>query len=77
MDTIKQLSFFTIDLMKSAINHDENLSGKAKELLLQTGKEFDRCKVNNVPMSEIEYLYDTALWLSEQIFTDDEQKESI
>ena len=77
MDTIKQLSFFTIDLMKSAINHDENLSGKARELLLQTSKEFDRCKVNNEPTSEIEYLYDTALWLSEQIFTDDEQKESI
>lgn len=77
MDTIKQLSFFTIDLMKSAINHDENLSGKARELLLQTGKEFDRCKVNNEHTSEIEYLYDTALWLSEQIFTDDEQKESI
>ena len=77
MDIIKQLSFFTIDLMKSAINHDENLSGKARELLLQTGKGFDRCKVNNEPTSEIEYLYDTALWLSEQIFTDDEQKESI
>ena len=77
MDTIKQLSFFAIDLMKSVINHDENLSGKARELLLQTGKEFDRCKVNNEPMSEIAYLYDTALWLSEQIFTDDEQKESI
>lgn len=77
MDIIKQLSFFTIDLMKSAINHDENLSGKARELLLQTGKEFDRCKVNNELTSEIEYLYDTALWLSEQIFTNDEQKESI
>lgn len=77
MDTIKQLSFFTIDLMKSAINHDENLSGKARELIFQIGKEFDRCKVNNEPMNEIEYLYNTALWLSEQIFTDDEQKESI
>ena len=77
MDTIKQLSFFAIDLMKSVINHDENLAEKARELLLQTGKEFDRCKVNNEPTSEIEYLYDTALWLSEQIFTDDEQKESI
>lgn len=77
MDTIKQLSFFTIDLMKSTINHDENISEKARELLLHTGKEFDRCKVNNEPTSEIEYLYDTALWLSEQIFTDDEQKESI
>lgn len=77
MDNIKQLSFFTIDLMKSLINGEENLSEKARELLLQTGKEFDRCKVNNEPTSEIEYLYDTALWLSEQIFADDEQKESI
>ena len=77
MDNIKQLSFFTIDLMKSLINGEENLSEKARELLLQTGKEFDRCKVNNEPTSEIEYLYDTALWLSEKIFTDDEQKESI
>lgn len=77
MDIIKQLSFFTIDLMKSLIKGEENLSGKARELLLQTGKEFDRCKVNNEPTSEIEYLYDTALWLSEQIFTDYEQKESI
>lgn len=77
MDTIKQLSFFAIDLMKSLINGEENLSGKARELLLQTGKVFDRCKVNNEPTSEIEYLYDTTLWLSEQIFTDDEQKESI
>ena len=77
MDNIKQLSFFTIDLMKSLINGEENLSEKARELLLQTGKEFDRCKVNNEPTSEIEYLYDTALWLSEQIFTDDEQTESI
>ena len=77
MNNIKQLSFFMIDLMKSLINGEENLSGKARELLLQTGKEFDRCKVNNEPTSEIEYIYDTALWLSEQIFTDDEQKESI
>ena len=77
MDNIKQLSFFTIDLMKSLINGEENLSEKARELLLQTGKEFDGCKVNNEPTSEIEYLYDTALWLSEQIFTDDEQTASI
>ena len=66
-NNIKQLSFFTIDLMKSIINHDEQLSEKASELLLQTGKEFDRCKVNNADTSEIEYLYDTALWLNEQI----------
>lgn len=66
METIKQLSFFTIDLMKSIINHDEQLSEKASELLLQTGKELDRCKVNNADTSEIEYLYDTALWLNEK-----------
>ena len=77
MDNIKQLSFFTIDLMKSVINDEQELSGKARELLLHVGKEFDRCKVENKPTEEIEYLYDTALWLSEQIFTDDEQKESI
>ena len=67
MDTIKQLSFFTIDLMKGIINHDEQLSEKASELLLQTGKEFDRCKVYNLPTAELSYLYDTALWLNEQI----------
>lgn len=67
METIGQLSFFTIDLMKSIINHDEQLSEKASELLLQTGKELDRCKVNNADTSEIEYLYDTALWLNEKI----------
>ena len=77
MDTIKQLSFFAIDLMKSTIKKEDLLNEKSRELLLQIGKEFDRCKVNNEPTSEIEYLYDTALWLSEQIFTDDEQKESI
>lgn len=67
METIGQPSFFTIDLMKSIINHDEQLSEKASELLLQTGKELDRCKVNNADTSEIEYLYDTALWLNEKI----------
>jgi hypothetical protein len=53
--------------MKSAINHDENLSGKARELLLQTGKEIDRCKVNNQPIAELEYIYETALWLKSEI----------
>jgi len=64
---VQQLSFFLIDLMKSVINNEENLIGKADELLLQTGKEIDRCKVNNQPTAELEYIYETALWLKSEI----------
>lgn len=64
---VHQLSFFLIDLMKSVINNEENLIGKADELLLQTGKEIDRCKVNNQPTAELEYIYETALWLKSEI----------
>ncbi len=64
---VQQLSFFLIDLMKSVINNEDNLIGKADELLLQTGKEIDRCKVNNQPTAEIEYIYDIILWLKSEI----------
>lgn len=74
MDTIKQLSFFTIDLMKSAIKKEDLLNEKSRELLLQIGKELDRCKVNNQPTAEVEYLHETVLWLNDYI---NEQKESI
>lgn len=74
MENTKQISFFLIDLMKSVIKKESSLSEKSRELLLQTGKELDRCKVNNQPTAEIEYLYETALWLNEQI---NEQTESI
>lgn len=74
MENTKQISFFLIDLMKSTIKKESSLSEKSKELLLQIGKELDRCKVNNQPTAEIEYLYETALWLNEQI---NEQTESI
>lgn len=67
MDKTKQLSFFLIDLMKSAINQEALLPEKASELLLQIGKEIDRCKVNNEPTAELEYLYETALWLKSDI----------
>ena len=67
MSTTQQLSFFLIDLMKSVINNEDNLIGKADELLLQTGKEIDRCKVNNQPTAELEYLYNTVLWLKSEI----------
>ena len=67
MDKTKQLSFFLIDLMKSAINQEALLQEKASELILQIGKEIDRCKVNNEPTAELEYLYETALWLKSDI----------
>ena len=46
MDKTKQLSFFLIDLMKSAIKKEDLLKEKTSELILQIGKEIDRCKVN-------------------------------
>ena len=64
---IKQLSFYLIDLMKSVINNEECLIEKANELLLQTGKEIDRCKVNNQQTAELEYIYETALWLKSEV----------
>lgn len=75
MEDTKQLSFFLIDLMKSTIKKENLLSEKAKELLLQIGKEIDRCKVNNQPTADLEYLYETALWLKSEII--DEQTQSI
>lgn len=75
MDKTKQLSFFLIDLMRSTIEREVLISEKAKELLLQIGKEIDRCKVNNQPTADIEYLYETALWLKSEII--DEQTQSI
>lgn len=64
---VQQLSFYLIDLMKSVINNEEHLIEKANELLLQTGKEIDRCKVNNQPTAELEYIYEAALWLKSEI----------
>lgn len=67
MNTTNQLSFFLIDLMKSYINKEEQLSEKASELILQIGKETDRRKINNESTKELEYLYDTAIWLKGEI----------
>lgn len=67
MNSIQQLSFFLIDLMKSAILEEPLIVEKANELLLQTGKEIDRCKVNNQPTTELEYIYETALWLKSEV----------
>ena len=72
---IQRLSFFTIDLMKSAIKKETLLGDKSTELILQIGKEIDRCKVNNEPTDELEYLYETVLWLKSEIIN--EQSKSL
>lgn len=63
----KQLSFYLIDLMKSYINKEDLLSEKSSEIVLQIGTAIDRVKVTNQPTAELEYLYETALWLKGEI----------
>ena len=67
MNNIIQLSAFLIDLMKSVIKKEDLVNEKATEFIAQVGKEIDRCKVNNQPTAELEYIYDTALWLKSEV----------
>ena len=62
-----QLSYYLIDLMRSYINKEGLLKEKSSELILQVGKEVDRAKVAEHPTDELEYLYETALWLNTKI----------
>ena len=66
MDTNK-LSYYLIDLMKSYINKEGLLKEKASELILQIGTATDRAKIAEQPTDELEYLYETALWLNSKI----------
>ena len=63
----KQLSNYLIDLMKSYIKKEDLLSEKSSEIVLQIGTAIDRAKVANQPTAELEYLYETALWLKGEI----------
>jgi hypothetical protein len=63
-----QLSYYLIDLMKSYINKEELVREKSDELVLQIGTAIDRAKVANQPTTELEYLYETALWLKGEIY---------
>lgn len=63
----KQLSFYLIDLMKSYINKEELLSEKSSEIILQIGTAIDRAKITNQPTAELDYLYQTAVWLKGEI----------
>jgi len=62
-----QLSYYLIDLMKSYIKKEDLLSEKSSEIVLQIGTAIDRAKVANQPTAELEYLYETALWLKGEI----------
>ncbi len=66
MDTNK-LSYYLIDLMKSYINKEGLLKEKASELILQIGTATGRAKIAEQPTDELEYLYETALWLNSKI----------
>lgn len=63
----KQLSFYLIDLMKSYINKEDLLSEKSSEIILQIGTAIDRAKIANQPTAELDYLYQTAVWLKGEI----------
>lgn len=63
----KQLSYYLIDLMKSYIKKEDLLSEKSSEIVLQIGTAIDRAKVANQPTAELEYLYETAVWLKGEI----------
>jgi hypothetical protein len=64
---IRSLFSFLTDLMKSAIRKEDLLSEKTDELLRKTGIILDRFKVENRPTDEIEYIYDTLLWLKSEV----------
>ncbi len=63
----KQLSYYLIDLMKSYIKKEDLLSEKSSEIVLQIGTAIDRAKIADQPTDELEYLYETALWLNSKI----------
>lgn len=56
-----------IDLLKEQISFGTIKEDKASALLLDLGKEIDRCKVYNEPCAGLEKLYNDALWLKSVI----------
>lgn len=72
---ITSLFSFLTDLMASVIKNEGQTSEKAQELIRRAGIILDRFKVENRPTAELEYIYETALWLKTEII--DEQSKSI
>lgn len=56
-----------IGLLKERIYFGKIREDKVSALLLDLGKEIDRCRVYNEPSTELERLYDDALWLKCEI----------
>ncbi len=64
---VKALFSFLTDLMKSIIKKEDLLMEKTDELIRRTGIIIDRYKVENRQTDELEYIYDTALWLKSEV----------
>lgn len=65
-EVIALYSFLT-DLMASVIKNEPQTSEKAQELIRKTGLVIDAYKVKGRDASNLEYIYETALWLKSEI----------
>lgn len=65
-EVIALYSFLT-DLMASVIKNESQTCEKAQELIRRTGLIIDSYKVKNRNTAELEYIYETALWLKSEI----------
>lgn len=65
-EVIALYSFLT-DLMASVIKNEPQTAEKAQELIRKTGLIIDAYKVKGRDASNLEYIYETALWLKSEI----------
>lgn len=65
-EVIALYSFLT-DLMASIIKKEPQIAEKAQELIRRTGLIIDAYKVKERNTAELEYIYETALWLKSEI----------
>lgn len=65
-EVIALYSFLT-DLMASVIKKEPQTAEKAQELIRKTGLIIDGYKVKERNTAELEYIYETALWLKSEI----------
>ena len=65
-EVIALYSFLT-DLMASVIKNEPQTEEKAQELIRKTGLIIDAYKVKERNTAELEYIYETTLWLKSEI----------
>ena len=65
-EVIALYSFLT-DLMASVIKKEPQIAEKAQELIRRTGLIIDAYKVKERSTAELEYIYETALWLKSEV----------